>query len=614
VPALALLVSFFSSPFPAAVAQSPANLFYRARVSTGQRLIEKKHYGEALTEFEAALRLEPSNPEAHYNLGNALRLWGDLAGAERALVRALAIQPQFPRAHFALGLVLGDRVGDEQRGLAEFEQAAAQDPSYAEAHFNIGMAYWKAGKLEPAINAFRLAVGLKRDSVVYQFRLGQALVRAGHDEEAARTLEAAIELDPGHFQARYQLGLLLRKQGAERQAVEQFAAAEELKAHSHTTIGTDQSNLAYQQGLTLLQQGRLDQAIARLTEALVEPHSERDVRNALGIAYQRKRLFAVALVEFRKVIALDANSPDAHLNYGSLLMATGDAVQAEKEFRTCLEIEPRFVEAHFNLGLFFASRRQWSDAAAQLRTTLELQPRHAKARWNLARVLRDSGDRAAAEVEYGRVCGLNRSLTEAHVEFGQLLLAAEKPDAAIDVWQAALQRNPTYQPLHDLLTRELDRLGRTEASERQRQILHTLTEGGYRQALAEIDAGTCQPAATRLRALLERDSKLDAVRHKLAFALFACEEYAASAAEYQRLTAADPTDFELRLNIGVALYRAHQIAEARQQLEQLVRDDPDSAQAHYQLGMIHWTDGDKAVALESFHQARRLDPTVTIPH
>jgi hypothetical protein len=38
VPALALLVSFFSSPFPAAVAQSPANLFYRARVSTGQRL------------------------------------------------------------------------------------------------------------------------------------------------------------------------------------------------------------------------------------------------------------------------------------------------------------------------------------------------------------------------------------------------------------------------------------------------------------------------------------------------------------------------------------------------------------------------------------------------
>jgi hypothetical protein len=34
----------------------------------------------------------------------------------------------------------------KQRGLAEFEQAAAQDPSYAEAHFNIGMAYWKAGK------------------------------------------------------------------------------------------------------------------------------------------------------------------------------------------------------------------------------------------------------------------------------------------------------------------------------------------------------------------------------------------------------------------------------------------------------------------------------------
>jgi Flp pilus assembly protein TadD len=117
-----------------------------------------------------------------------------------------------------------------------------------------------------------------------------------------------------------------------------------------------------------------------------------------------------------------------------------------------------------------------------------------------------------------------------------------------------------------------------------------------------------------LRALLDRDPTLEAARRQLAFALFACEDYKASAAQYRRLVTADPTDYDLRLNLGVALYRARQITEARQQLEQLVSDDPDFAQAIYQLGMIQWTDGDKTAALELFHRARRLDPTVTIPH
>jgi len=45
-----------------------------------------------------------------------------------------------------------------------------------------------------------------------------------------------------------------------------------------------------------------------------------------------------------------------------------------------------------------------------------------------------------------------------------------------------------------------------------------------------------------------------------------------------------------------------------------LQDDPDSAQALYHLGTIHWKDGDKQGALELFHRARRLDPTLALPH
>src|SRR5205807_235496 len=98
------------------------------RLRLGQYYLEHKQVGRAATEFEAAAALQPDSAAAYYNLGVALRLWGDAQGAEKALREAFRLQPRFPEAHFVLGLTLGDRVGSESAGLAEFEAAIAQNP------------------------------------------------------------------------------------------------------------------------------------------------------------------------------------------------------------------------------------------------------------------------------------------------------------------------------------------------------------------------------------------------------------------------------------------------------------------------------------------------------
>ena len=94
------------------LAQEPASTF-EGHLSLGQYFLENNAAGRAVSEFEAAVRLAPERAEAHYNLGNALRLWGDAKGAEEALGRALEIQPRFPEAHFVLGLLFGDQVGSD---------------------------------------------------------------------------------------------------------------------------------------------------------------------------------------------------------------------------------------------------------------------------------------------------------------------------------------------------------------------------------------------------------------------------------------------------------------------------------------------------------------------
>lgn len=593
-----------------AAAQPAALPTYETRLRAGERLLQQGRYGAAVTEFEAALLLAPQSAIAYYNLGNSLRLWGDFRGAENALKRAVSIRPEFPPAHFALGLIYGDRVGHETEGLAEFKRAVELDPAYAEAHFNTGIVHWKAGAIESALAAFEKASQLKPQSADYRFRLGQALDRAGRSALAIEHLQAAVKSDPTHFQARYLLAQLLRRQGEDAKSAEQFAAAERLKRGSDSTVATDQTNFSYRQGITLLEQGDLDTAIARLTEALTSTSNQAQVRNALGIAFQKKGDTASAKGQYQQALALDGNSVDTHLNYGALLMAAGDTASAEREFRKCLEIEPTFAEAHFNLGLLFASRGKWEEAAAEFRSVLTIQPRHTHAQWNLARVLRDAGKRQEALQEYARVCARYRTLSEAHLEYGKMLAVEGYTEKAIQVWQAALERTPAYRPLQSALLAELKQAGRSEDLRRFRAMIVAFNSEDYRTALRDSQSGRCSKAVATLKRMLPNEL---AMRRQIAVTLFNCGQYGASAAEWKALVDADPTDLDAKLSHAIALYQGEQLPLAQKELEALLKQDPDRPQACFYMGLIRWKVGDRSTAFEWFHRARRADPTVTLP-
>jgi tetratricopeptide (TPR) repeat protein len=595
------------------LAQEPASVEEHLRL--GQYFLENNAAGRAVSEFEAATGLAPERADALYNLGNALRLWGDADGAEGTLRKALDLQPHFPEAHFVLGLLLGDQVGSEHLGLSEFEAAIAQKPDYAEAHFNIGIIHWKSGEAERALKAFRLAVEANPRSAAYRVRLGQTLAQLDQGSEAIVELKQAAELNPGSFEAHYQLGRELLKQGDDKKAAHQhIEIAKRLKESGQSAVDGDQSHLSYRQGLAALEQGRLKDAIDLLTAALDGARSESAVRSALGIAYQRSGDRAKARDEFQRVVVIEPNSPDGHLNYGTLLMLNGDTAGAEREFRECLRIDPNFVEAHYNLGLVSAAGRRWESAVISFSSALRLQPNHVRARWNLARVLRDSGDRVAALAEYRKACAADRTLAQAYLEYGQLLDTSGETAAAIVVLGDALRRHPTHRPLHELFLAVLEKTEQRDAAARQRRKFLILTEeSNYLQGVNALDAGDFEKAVGVFRELLHGHPELHEVRRPLALALFAKNDYAAAAAEYRRLLEIAPDDTDLRLNLATTLWRANSFAEARKELEQVLRIEPDSARACHQMALTYWEEGERARAMEFFHQARRLDPGVTVP-
>lgn len=93
----ALVASFYISPFD-----------YSLHKQAGDLSVELKNHPQALTEFQAALALQPPNiAEANYNVASAYHALGRQPEAKRAVLRALEAAPRYEKAQELLLRIVG---------------------------------------------------------------------------------------------------------------------------------------------------------------------------------------------------------------------------------------------------------------------------------------------------------------------------------------------------------------------------------------------------------------------------------------------------------------------------------------------------------------------------
>jgi Flp pilus assembly protein TadD len=327
--------------------------------------------GAAVRYYQAALALRPDNPGAHLNLGNALNLQGDLAGAAAEYRQALALQPANFKAHNALGTVLYYQ-GDLAGAIAEHRKALALKPEYASAHSNLGNALRAKGDLTGAIAEHRKALALQPDFPEVHTNLGAALRDQGDLTGAVAEHRKALALQPGLAVAHSNLGLALGDQGDWTGAVAEFRKALALKpqnAEAHNSLGA-----------ALLDQGDPAGAAAEYRKALALKPEYAEAHNNLGNALQAQGDLAGAVAEHRKALALKPNNAVTLYNLGLALSDQGDLAGAVAEYRKALALRPNYPEAHCNLGNTLLRRGEFQEALAELRRGDELGSKAP--RWN----------------------------------------------------------------------------------------------------------------------------------------------------------------------------------------------------------------------------------------
>ena len=87
--------------------------------------MQKGDLEAAVREFRDLTAREPTNAEAYYNLGTALKQQDNFADAEQALRQSIRLRTDLPESHFALGVVLWQTRRPED-AAASFREALAR--------------------------------------------------------------------------------------------------------------------------------------------------------------------------------------------------------------------------------------------------------------------------------------------------------------------------------------------------------------------------------------------------------------------------------------------------------------------------------------------------------
>ena len=288
-------------------------------------------------------------------------------------------------------------------GRVLFEQAAAKDPSFAMAHYQLAV---NSATAKDFFGHLKEAVALS-DKASEGERLTILALEAGGNANPTKALEYSKEL-------------VAKYPGDER---------------AHFTLGN-----AY------FGQQQYDQAIAEYQKsATINPRFS-PAYNSLGYAYRPLERYEEAEAAFKKYIELIPDDPNPYDSYAELLMKTGRFDESIAQYRKALAVDPHFSNSRVGIATNLMLQGKHAEGAAEMDKFYAAARDDGDRRFALFAkgvILVDAGKTDAAVKEIQKEYDLDTKLADSAnmsgdaLLIGNILLDAGRTDAAAkQFWQA----------------------------------------------------------------------------------------------------------------------------------------------------------------------------------
>jgi predicted O-linked N-acetylglucosamine transferase (SPINDLY family) len=252
------------------------------------------------------------------------------------------LAPTYAHAHYNLGIALKDKSQFAEAATC-FQQALTLNPNLVEAHHNLGNVLNKLEQLEEAITCYQRALALKPNYVEVHNNLGTVLNKQDQSAAAIACYQRALALNPNFVDAHHNLGNVFLKQNRFPEAVTCYQRALALKP--------DYLEVHINLGSALMEMGNFAEALASFHRALTLDPNHAEAYNNLGIAFWKQGQLTEAIAHFQQALTLKPNDVTAHTNLSIPLRDKGMIEEAIAHLQRALEIDPTYAEAYSSLLL-----------------------------------------------------------------------------------------------------------------------------------------------------------------------------------------------------------------------------------------------------------------------
>jgi Tfp pilus assembly protein PilF len=217
----------------------------------------------------------------------------------------------------------------------------ADVPMGAKPHYDYASALQKEGRLEEAVEQYKIALQFNPKDANAHTRLAVALTGQAKFDPAVPHMDTALRIEPNNADFHLVYATLLERIGRNDEARPHFEAAIRLKPDSA------EAHYSYAEFVAGL--GKNDEYIS----------------------------------ELRRVLQLRPDYPYAELQLADALFAKGNLEEAKLHYQAALRTDPKLTVAYNNLGKLYLTQGQTSQAVVQFSEALRLNPSYKEAEENL---------------------------------------------------------------------------------------------------------------------------------------------------------------------------------------------------------------------------------------
>jgi tetratricopeptide (TPR) repeat protein len=320
-----------------------------ALVFKGQLQLRRNDANSAVDSLQSALRNDPENAVAHYQLGLAYAQQQNEGRAESEWREAARIRPDLIDAQRSIaGLEL--HRGDLDALLRTAQQIIKAQPYSPDGFLLKGIADLARRKYTDAQQDAKQAAQRSPQNPAPLVQLGNIQLAQKHYPDAEKCFQQALDKDP--------------------------SSTEGLSGLMNTYVAENQP----------------DKAISAANAQIAKAPNNSNFYDLLGTAlFDAKKDLPGADGALRKAIELDKNNVDALEKLGKVQVQEGSADKALALYQQSIKDNPREVMFYILCGELYEAKKDWEQAKSMYQQALSVSPDHPLASNNLAYVILEQG-------------------------------------------------------------------------------------------------------------------------------------------------------------------------------------------------------------------------------